>query len=404
MTNTDKKDDTPIEADEQPAVDDTLGADEITSTDDSTPDEQAALRDTSSFESPLATKEKRSGGAVAWLALLISLLAAAGVGYGLYADWQEGKRAADSGRSLADLTSRMGDSQRSIQSLDDELGALAESSSDIAARLEGIEREFDERLRLIDSLPARMSTLEQSVASLRGLSAGARNTLLLAEAEYYMQIANAQLQLAGNPELAALALGMADDRILQLADPGLTDVRRAVADELAALESMAKPDVEGATLTLASLSRVVESLPLIEPERRRDQGGATFDPEASRMARVWSAVKGAFAGLVTVRKTDETERALLAPDSAYFLRTNLSLQLQTARLALLRGQKTIFEQSVDDADAWVAEYFDADSAQVASFRETIAEIRNDLFTAAPPDISESLRLLRQYQTLAEPVE
>ena len=34
---------------------------------------------------------------------------------------------------------------------------------------------------------------------------------------------------------------------------------------------------------------------------------------------------------------DDQARPLLAPDAVYFLRTNLSLQLQAARLALLRG-------------------------------------------------------------------
>jgi uroporphyrin-3 C-methyltransferase len=83
------------------------------------------------------------------------------------------------------------------------------------------------------------------------------------------------------------------------------------------------------------------------------------------------------------------------------LRNNIALQLQSARLALLRGEQEVFEQSLDDTSALLGEYFDADSAQVASTRETLAEIRGNVFTTAAPDISQSLRLLRQYRTLAE---
>ncbi len=83
------------------------------------------------------------------------------------------------------------------------------------------------------------------------------------------------------------------------------------------------------------------------------------------------------------------------------LRTNLTLQLQTARLALLRGEKAVFEQSLDDATAWLNDYFDVDSAQVSSALQTIAEIRDGMFAVTPPDISQSLRLLRQYKVLAE---
>ena len=77
------------------------------------------------------------------------------------------------------------------------------------------------------------------------------------------------------------------------------------------------------------------------------------------------------------------------------------MQLQAARLALLRGEQSIFEQSLDDANALLDYYFDTDSAQVAGAQETIAEIRGNMCAVTPPDISESLRLSRQYRTLSE---
>jgi uroporphyrin-3 C-methyltransferase len=116
-------------------------------------------------------------------------------------------------------------------------------------------------------------------------------------------------------------------------------------------------------------------------------------------------LKSTVGDVVSVRRTDEAVRPLIAPESAFFLRANLSLQLQVARLALLRGERAAFQQSLDDTDTWLGEYYDADSAQVQSARKTIAEIRDGLFDMAMPDISESLRLLRQHNTLsAAPVE
>ncbi|MDH3375288.1 MAG: uroporphyrinogen-III C-methyltransferase, partial [Gammaproteobacteria bacterium] len=256
-------------------------------------------------------------------------------------------------------------------------------------------------VQLLDSLPARMSTLERSLSALQGVSAGARETWLVAEAEYYMQIANAQLQLAGNPHLAALALGMADERLVQLANPALTDVRRALSDELAALDGMDKPDIEGVTLNLASLARVVDSLPLRQLTESGSDDDADVDTEASGMARAWSSVKRAMSGLVKVTGPEQAAAPLLTPEAVYFLRTNLTLQLQTARLALLRGEQAVFQQSLDDAAAWLEQYFDTQSAQVESALQTIAEIRDGMFVVKAPDISESLQLLRQYKTINE---
>ena len=70
-----------------------------------------------------------------------------------------------------------------------------------------------------------------------------------------------------------------------------------------------------------------------------------------------------------------------------------------ARLALLRGEEVVFQQSLIDADTWLAEYYDLSNTGVQSARETLAEIRDNALAVALPDISQSLRLLRQFNAL-----
>lgn len=383
MTEKDKPEETPVET-----VEEALAEEVVEET-----VEPAASE-------PRATKAKRGGG-VAWLALLIALIAAAGSGYTFYNSWQGQGEDAGADQALTALEGRVADTRDTIAALERQLEQLGDRDAGLDARIAAVGEDVDQRVRLLDSLPSRMSSLEQSLASLQGLSAGARDTLLLAESEYYMQIANAQLQLAGNPDLAAMALTMADDRIVQIANPALTDVRRALSDELAALDVVEKPDIEGATLTLASLSRVVESLPLQQETAEDEAETAEVDAEAGPVDRAWSSVKGVFSNLVTVTRTDDQARPLMAPDAVYFLRTNLSLQLQAARLALLRGEKVIYEQSLDDASSWIEEYFDTESQQVQSTLQTLTEVRDGTFAVEAPDISQSLRLLRQFRTLNE---
>ena len=349
---------------------------------------------------PPAREPKQRGNGVAWLALLLSLAALGAAGYTFYLDWQGGDDNTVNA-AVTGLESQLATNRRSVAELADRVDAINVGETATTADVEALRAELDERILSLNSLPTRMSTLESSIASLAGVSTSARNTWLLAEAEYYLQIANAQLQLANNPSLASMALSMADERVMQIADPALTDVRRAISDELAALDIMEKPDIAGATLTLASLARVVESLPLARAAVADTPGGASIDTEQSGLDRAWTSMKSAVSGLVKVTPPDEDKRVMLTTDGEYFLRNNIALQLQSARLALLRGEQEVFEQSLDDTSALLGEYFDADSAQVASTRETLAEIRGNVFTTSAPDISQSLRLLRQYRTLAE---
>jgi len=399
MSDKDINEDDGPTAEERVLVEETMDdedrpAEEVTA--EEVPAEEVGAEEVPAVERPV----KQRGNGVAWLALLVALIAAASVGYTMYNDWLASDDSAEDA-AYAGLDGRLSATQDGIGALDTRINALSDNDSATDAAIAALQQELDERVQSVSSLPARMSTLESTVASLAGISKSARDTWLLAEAEYYMQIANAQLQLANNPELATLALGMADERVVQMSDPALIDVRRAISDELAALDIMEKPDIAGTTLTLASLARVVESLPVNSIVRADEDDELAVDEQESGVGRAWSSMKNAMSGLVKVTPPEQEKLALLTPDGEQFLRNNLALQLQSARLALLRGEQAIFEQALDDTSALLAQYFDNESAQVASAQQTLAEIRGSVFTTSIPDISGSLRLLRQYRTLSE---
>jgi uroporphyrin-3 C-methyltransferase len=164
---------------------------------------------------------------------------------------------------------------------------------------------------------------------------------------------------------------------------------------------METADLEGMTFALASLAERIESLPLNQEVDVSDDEAAPVDPELSGFRRAIASIKRAFGDIVSVRRTDEELTPLLSPEAAYFLRANLALKCQAARLALLRGEQGVFRQSLDDAADWLREYYDADSSAVASALATISELQDENVSVTPPDISDSLRLLRQYRTLRD---
>jgi uroporphyrin-3 C-methyltransferase len=371
-----------------------------------TADEQHAPRD--------AATGAREGApaSIAWLAFFLSLVAAAGVGY-LVVETRGGDDvAAEASASVASMDGRLAEiREQTTESVDDLrsglddlrslIGELTAADSRAITRIDSLRQDLEARTDLFDTLPSRISSVERSLAALKGVSVDLRNTYLLAEAEYYLQIANTQLELGRNPTLAARALEQADDRLLNLADPGLTDVRREIADEIAALEAVETTDIEGLAITLASLSRVVESLPMkptSEEELAREQQEAAGEGGAKRAL---NAVREAVSGLVKVTPPSAEDAPLLMPEAEPLIRSNLALQLQAARLALLRREQTIFEQSLDDAKSWLETYFRTSSEPVSSALETIDEARASYSTATLPDISGSLRLLREYQAMVE---
>ena len=345
-----------------------------------------------------------SSSLVVWLALLLALVALASSGY---VAWQSRASRIDEAGNERAIAALSGDLREAVDSLrSSQREALVErddAARQSSQRIDALRRELDEVLRQNESVAPRLGSLEEAVSSLRGVSAGVRDSWMLAEAEYYMQIANAQLELAGNPRIAALALGFAAERVRQMADPALGDVRRTLTEELQALEAMDTVDLEGMNFALASLAARVDSLPLNQNVEVPDDT-APVDPGLTGFRRAIASMKRAFRDIVSVRRTDEELTPLLSPEAAYFLRANLALKFQAARLALLRGEQGVFGQSLDDAADWLKEYYDVDSSGVASALDTISQLQDESVGVTPPDISGSLRLLRQYRALrnAEP--
>ena len=338
--------------------------------------------------------------------IAVGIAAIALAGFFYLAFTTGGGESADDGNAayLATLSNSVNETAATLREMQARLAELAKENGASAADTVALERRFETRLSSLEPVAERILRLERSFSALQGISTGVQDTWLLAETEYYMQIANAQLQLAGNPHLATLALRLADERLAQLANPALTDVRRVLSDELQALEIIEKPDIEGATLTLASLAGLVDSLPLRQEIRLSRANTGPPNAELSGIDRAVASLQGAVEGLVKIRRTDESVRPLIAPDAIYFLRTNLALQLQVARLALLRGEQAVFRQSLDDAEAWIEEYYDVQSTPVRSALQTLREIRGSSFVVAVPDISESLRLLHQHTAFSEITE
>ncbi|MEM8682095.1 MAG: uroporphyrinogen-III C-methyltransferase [Pseudomonadota bacterium] len=367
---------------------------------DATFDEPELLED----ENTADAEETASSRGVAWnfIAITVSVLALPAVGWLLWNDLTAGDAASESDAVIARLEARLDSSRETITALDARLAELAAENDALKQDIDGVSERLIDPTALLGNLPGRTSALERGLASLQGVSAGTRDNWLLAEAEYFLQIANAQLQLADNPALASAALQQADQRMADLSNPAYTEVRSVIADEIARLDSVNTVDITGLSMTLASLSRVVDTLPVQRiGEDLAPEDDAAIDAEESGPARAWSAVKETLSGAIKVTSPEEAGSPLLTLEAETLLRSNLSLQLQSARLALLKGEREIFDQSLDDIDNLLVNYFDVSELPVQSARETIAEMRINPALQGLPDISGSLNLLRQYRVLEQ---
>lgn len=342
-------------------------------------------QDEHSEPEPPPTPRTGGGRGLALLALLISLGAMAASAW----LWRDAQLARTSLQQFgASETSQRGELEQSVTSLRREVDRLEAGR----AALEGSRQDsFDDIARLSQ----RLGSLEAQMTSMQGISDETRRRWIISEVEYYLQIANARLQLARDVKSTISALRLADGRLSSMDDPAMLEVRRVIRSELTDLGAVAIPDIQGIALTLSSLGTRIGQLPLSRSVTI--ESGSDTSTEADTedgWNRAVNKVGAAFKDIVSVRRTDEQITPLLSVSEEFFLRRNLELKLEAARLALLQGDETSFRESLRSARGWLGQYFDTTDSATNNAIETLAGLEMQSIRPALPDISGSLNLLR----------
>jgi uroporphyrin-3 C-methyltransferase len=320
---------------------------------------------------------------VPWVAVLALLLTGA-VGYGVYFNYQQ----------LAKVQQTNQSQNASHQTLVDEVAKLRQHLNQTEAHNQ----------QLLDQLNANAQerqVIQQSIDKLsEQLAKQGRGPLQwhLAEVDYLLTIANQRLMLERDVKTAVSALHDADSRLERIGDPALIPIRKQIASEINALNSVQLPDIVGMAVTLQGLVDNIEHLPLISKEHifKREQAGTEGPVKNWRElpGAIWDDIKS----LVTIRHNQEPVERLLPPEQKYYLYQNLALKLEDARIALLQQDSAIFHQDLADTRQWVQRYFDPNAAAVSNVINTLSQLEKVDLKPALPDISASLRALRQWTT------
>jgi uroporphyrin-3 C-methyltransferase len=329
----------------------------------------------------------RSGsGRLAFFSLVVALLAAAGTAYiGIEFRAQQA------------LGDRVGNFQAGLSARDATLDRLAGEVASMTDDAAGLKNELDRLATQVgrhdEEYPARITRLEETVDKIPGVARQARSAWLRAEAEYFLRIANAQLDLAGNVNVAIAALDLADEKLKAIGDPALTKVRALISDERVALNAVPRPDTEGIMLTLASIARSLDTLPLARQVPDQFGNRRSTDKGESGFERAWRVIVDALKNIVSVRRDDEAIAPLMSESDESLLIRSLDIELQIARLAVIRGEAQTYRHSLEAVLDRLERYFEADSPAVIAAHATVTEMLQVELPETLPDISGSLALL-----------
>ena len=357
--------------------------------------------ETASPDAPEPQQEKPAGPSSP-LPLILSLVAIIGLAGGGFWAWkthqglqqQLEQAIAQTTNERSALQDRIAAQEQSLKTEIDALAKLRRGFDGQQAAFKEQKARFEEERNRLKQREAQIKTELEGVHRRIGRSS---SQWMAAEAEYLIRVANHRLRLERDITTALTALQGADGRLAATNDPIWTGAREALASEMAALRTLAKVDIIGLTANIASLAKRVDKLRLVGAQPLTPGGKALAEGvkiEGISLEDILQQGWEGFRSLMVIRKHDEPVTAMLPPEQRYFVYQNLRLQLEAARLAVLRADPDLYASSLKTTDEWIKEFIILEDAEAQAMLDEIANLSKINIRPELPDISNSLRLLR----------
>jgi len=332
-----------------------------------------------SLSSDMSTRRAGGSGASPMLvafAVLALLLA-------IYAHWRVGQ--------FDDRIDRVRRQVVELRALQDRLTGQI---STLTARLETSQQAMRSELRGLQELPAQLAMLGRGVEELRSRTEAPQRAWARAEALYLLDLAERQLYLDRDVGTAIAAMEAADARLASFSDPAMAEVRRLLAQDLAALRAVPLPDLAAVLARIARLEDAVPTLPVLGvPVTRESRGSAEPQPTGA-FGRALRRVAEALSSLVSLKRVDPATSRLVTQEEQSLRRQHLELLLFAARVSAMQPDGAAYAQSLAAAGTWLTQFFDPSSPEVKAARAEIEALRSANVEPPRPKIGAAARQLQ----------
>lgn len=260
----------------------------------------------------------------------------------------------------------------------------------LAAQVEQLQAETRQGESAVQALREQQQATQAALDKLR--AEAYRGTLVRAavEADSLVRIAHYHLSFADDLPGAIDALAAAEQRLQDVDDARLLAVKSQLAGTLRALREVRAPDIAQLALQLQNWSERVEELPVA---RVATAAPPPAPPQTAHWETLLQGLWAELKKLVSIRHRDATVVPLLSPAQQYFLYQNLRLELEAARLSVLRRDARDLHASLAAARNWIKRYFDVHAAPATALLEALDAIERTDIAPPLPELSSLQALL-----------
>jgi uroporphyrin-3 C-methyltransferase len=314
---------------------------------------------------PPSPATPRRAPALAWLLAFVVLALAGWFGWRAWQAWQ------------LQRTAEIAEQRQRLDALEGRLDAMRRDQRAQAARLQQADATNRVLRDELLGIAQRAALLEDSLDKLADPERSGAQALRLDEVEWLLGQGVQRLRLAGDLDGARHAYALAAQRLEGAADPGLLDLRQALAQERAALDALGADPKAVAARRLQAFSDGLPKLPLAGGSDTREAGRAWWRRVLSR--------------IVAVRRSDDAIAVDPADRAAGF--AALQLELSLARASAERRDVASYRAALARADAWLQRLWPPSEALRVQ-RERLEDLRALPLALELPTLGSTLQQLQ----------
>jgi uroporphyrin-3 C-methyltransferase len=250
--------------------------------------------------------------------------------------------------------------------------AMSERVATLAAKVNGLERNYNSSEKAISEQSQRIEEVEkfttdlgfvlsQQNQRLRELNLTASDNRVIAEALHLSQLASWRVQTDRNNKIPLALLNNADAVLSRLEGINIATARDVLAADIQALQRVETVDYEALFLELSLMATNSNQLKMTKSAPAPTPVTETSVTGIKDLSDILDGLIDNLGQLVRIRQHNQPITPLLDAADQKVVRHNLLFQFQYAQTALLLGQQSLYQQSLTAARVALEQYFQQSS-------------------------------------------
>ena len=267
-------------------------------------------------------------------------------------------------QALADVKATQNNNQSRITS---DVETIANQVTEYQQTVAQLQQNADLRQQQIDNLYNELNESQQRRPS----------DWLLAEADYLTRMAGRKLWLEQDFSTSIMLLKDADDRLRQLADPALLNIRALLADDIQTLQQTNPLDRAALALQVSALINKISQLPINQFTPPADTTPTAEVTESiadwqQNLAALWHDLVDDF---ISVKNIEAPIEPILSAQQQGLIQEQLKYQLMLVQMAIMNAEVTLYQQSLTFAETIIEQHFQADTYSVKGFIQQLERLQ-----------------------------